>query len=143
MKKQYIFFILLIVFLYMLYLVISFKATEYKKNNLIADIKNEIENIKETNDEIESLISYKQTKAFKNKILKENQSLKGRKEKVMYLKEQREYNKFTIPDYEESYIKVNIEDKRVKTENLEIQNLQNYQRWIYYIFKDTKNFNKK
>ena len=64
--------------LYMTYVIMNYKYKEYRINShieLLADLNKEIsENIKEA----EKIIDYKSTKAYRNKILKEEQGLKNK-----------------------------------------------------------------
>jgi len=98
MKKQYIFLTLLFVTLYILYLILSYKYREYKINSNIDYLKSLNQEISSKIDEAESLIDYKITRAYKNKILKEQQGLKNRKEKVVYLTTEQKYNKYVKPE---------------------------------------------
>jgi hypothetical protein len=94
MKKQYIFLTLLFVILYILYLIVSYKYREYKINSNIDYLKSLNQEISMKIDEAESLIDYKTTRAYKNKILKEQQGLKSKGEKVVYLTSEQKYNKY-------------------------------------------------
>jgi cell division protein FtsL len=78
MKKQYIFLTLLFVTLYILYLILSYKYREYKINSNIDYLKTLNQEISLKINEAESLIDYKTTRAYKNKILKEQQGLKNK-----------------------------------------------------------------
>lgn len=134
MKKQYIFVILIIILFYMLFLVINYKYREYKINSYIEEIQILNKDIKKSIDEIESLIVYKSTFAYKNKLMKQEQGLKNKKEKVMYLTDEKEYEKYTNPNYEETYKKAHIENID-NANDIELKTKTNFQKWIYFIFK--------
>jgi uncharacterized protein (UPF0335 family) len=78
MKKQYIFLIMIILILYIFYLIISFTYKEYKINSNIEYITNLNEEIKENINEAHDIIKYKTSMAYRNKILKQQQSLKNK-----------------------------------------------------------------
>jgi cell shape-determining protein MreC len=130
MKKQYIFLIMIWIILYILYLIISFTYKEYKINSHIEYISALNQNIKERIGEAEKIIKYKSSLAYKNKVLKEQQSFKNKWENVVYLTTEKIYNKFT----KEVIQKENIE-KEVIIENSQLDNMNIYEKWIYFIFK--------
>jgi hypothetical protein len=78
MKKQYIFLIMISIILYILYLILSFTYKEYKINSHIEYISSLNKNIKEKINIAEKIITYKSSLAYKNKILKEQQSFKNK-----------------------------------------------------------------
>ncbi|MDP2396663.1 MAG: hypothetical protein Q8M44_07595, partial [bacterium] len=77
MKKQYIFLIIISIILYISYLILSFTYKEYKINENIEYIKELNIQIKEKINISEKIIRYKSSLAYKNKILKEQQSFKN------------------------------------------------------------------
>jgi len=81
--------------LYMTYIIMNYKYKEYKINShieLLAELNTDISNnIKKA----EKLIDYKSTKAYRNKILKEQQNLRNKGEKVVNLIDEEQYNKYT------------------------------------------------
>ena len=95
MKKQYIFLIMIAIILYIFYLIINFTYKEYKINSHIEYITKLNKDIKENIKKADSTIKYKKSKAYKNKILKQQQSLKNLWEIVIYLTSEQKYNKFT------------------------------------------------
>ncbi len=121
--------------LYMTYVIMNYKYKEYRINShieLLADLNTEISgNIKKAED----IIDYKSTKAYRNKILKEEQSLKNKGEKVVFLIDEVQYNKYTTqtPDIiSKTVIDIQEEDNIINTMNIK-------QRWIYLILKkDTR-----
>lgn len=133
MKKQYIFIFMIAVLFYMLFLVFSYKYKEYKINSYIEEIWKLNQEIRDSINETEELIDYKSTKAYKNKLLKQERWMKWRNEKVMYLTEEKKYKKFTNPDFVENYQKTIV--KQIEIENDELSWKSNFQKWIYFIFK--------
>ncbi len=131
MKKQYVFLIMILIILYILYLILNKSYYEYKINSHIEAI-NSINNvIKEKIKTAKEIIEYKSSKAYKNKILKEQQSFKNKWEIVVYLTTQSKYEKFT--KIKNDTIK-KIPDE-VKSKNDFIDDMTIYQKWIYLIFK--------
>lgn len=127
MKKQYLFLFLLIIILYLLYLIISYKYKEYKINTHIDITKIIIENKKQEiiNDKIR--LEYIDTNAFKNKNLKENQSLINKWEKVIYITNEETYSTFATQNDENE--KINIIPEKNIYDSMDI-----FEKWIYFIF---------
>ncbi len=131
MKKQYIFLIMILIILYILYLILSFTYKEYKINSHIEYISNINKEVKEYNKKAEKIINYKSSKAYRNKILKEQQFYKNKWETVIFLTTQKRYNKYTTiktPQIEE-----NIE-KESNSDSV-LDNMTIYEKWIYLILK--------
>lgn len=133
MKKQYIFLMMILIILYITYLIINFSYREYKISehiDYISSINTTIENkIVQANE----LIEYKTSKAYKNKILKEQQSFKNKGENVIYLTSEEKYNKYTSEVKEE---KIENEKSEIISElNWTINSMSVYEKWIYMIFK--------
>ena len=78
MKKQYIFLIMIGVILYIFYLISTFTYKEYQISSHIEYITNLNEEIKKKITLADSIIKYKQSKAYKNKVLKAQQSFKNK-----------------------------------------------------------------
>jgi hypothetical protein len=78
MKKQYIFLIIIFIILYISFLIIKFTYKEYQINTHIEYISDLNEKIKIKIDEAEKIIKYKSSLAYKNKVLKEQQSFKNK-----------------------------------------------------------------
>lgn len=129
MKKEYLFLILIIVILYLLYLIVNYKYNEYIINLRIETlyIKNEkvSDQIKNKIDDIE----YKTTNAYKNMVLKEEQWLKNKWENVIYLIEEKKYEKYTKKT--EDTLSVDI----VKTKDNNVDSMNIMQKWVYLIFR--------
>lgn len=136
MKKQYIFLIIISIILYISYLILSFTYKEYKINENIEYIKELNIQIKEKINISEKIIRYKSSLAYKNKILKEQQSFKNIWEKVVYLTTENIYNKFTTIETknEEDIIKTNIEILKEK-EKIIVDEMSIYEKWKNLIYK--------
>ncbi|MDD5769829.1 MAG: hypothetical protein PHE25_02585 [Candidatus Gracilibacteria bacterium] len=127
MKKEYLFLIFIVIILYLLYLILDYKYKEYKINNHIELIEQnnekmriEIQNNKET-------LEYINTKAYKNKVLKEEQSMKNKGEVVIFITNEDDYNKFS---------KNQVNETQVEPEIKQIQDSMDiYQKWMYFLFK--------
>ena len=135
MKKQYIFLIMILIILYIWYLILSFTYKEYKINSHIQYISELNQNIKEKINIAKKIIEYKSSLAYKNKVLKEQQSFKNKWEDVVYLTTETIYNKFTteIITEEEKIEEMIVEDSTLDNMNI-------FEKWLYLIFKkDTYN----
>jgi predicted PurR-regulated permease PerM len=130
MKKQYIFLIMIWVILYIFYLISTFTYKEYQISSHIEYITNLNEEIKKKIKEADSIIQYKQSKAYRNSVLKSQQSMKNKWEVVIYLTSEKKYNKFTNTGSEQEIVE-------------EIEYLPNditssmtiFQKWMYFLFK--------
>lgn len=130
MKKQYIFLVMIILILYIFYLIISFTYKEYKINSSIEYITNLNNDIKESINEAYSIIKYKTSKAYRNKIIKEQQSFKNKWEKVVYLTTEKKYNKFTSKVTQTGSLNIEVEDNS----NSVIDTMSIFEKWMYLIF---------
>ena len=130
MKKQYIFLIMIWIILYISYSIIRFTIKEYKINSNIEYISFLNTNIKEKITEAEKIVKYKSSLAYRNKVLKEQQSFKNKWEKVIYLTTEKIYNKFTLEKIPEADI---INEKK-ETNNL-LNDLTIFQKWLNLINK--------
>lgn len=128
MKKQYIFLIMIWIILYILFLIVSFTYKEYKINSHIDYISSLNKNNKTKIVEARKIIKYKSSKAYRNKILKEQQSFKNKWEVVVYLTTEKIYNKFTTEEVPEEKNIVIIKD-------LKLDNMNIFEKWLYLIFK--------
>nr|MDD3720253.1 hypothetical protein [Candidatus Gracilibacteria bacterium] len=134
MKKQYIFLLIIFVLFYMLYLIFSYKYKEYKINSHIEEITKLNQEIEQSITDAENLIEYKNTLAYKNKLLKQEQGLKNKDEKVVYLTDEKKYKKFTDPKSMSNYEETGAVEETRK-ENDIIDSMSNFEKWNYYIFK--------
>lgn len=131
MKKQYIFIIMILIILYITYLIISFSYKEYKISSNIDSIKQFSNEIEEKILDAKQIIKYKTSKAYKNKILKEQQSMKNKWEKVIFLTKEEDFKKYT--NWIENLKLEIIETK--KEENKETIEMSVFEKWMYFLFK--------
>lgn len=130
MRKQYIFFVLIIVMLYLMYLIVSYKYKEYLINSNIEYLNTENSSISANIDNYKRTLDYLNTESYKNKVLKEEQWMKNKWEKVVYITSESQYSKFIkttekqTDDIDEENMKINIYD-----------NMTNFEKWVYFIFK--------
>ena len=130
MKKQYIFLIMIWIILYISYSILRFTIKEYKINSNIEYISFLNTNIKEKITEAEKIIKYKSSLAYRNKVLKEQQSFKNKWEKVIYLTTEKIYNKFTL----EKIPELDIINEKIETYN-SLDDLTIFQKWLNLIHK--------
>lgn len=129
MKKQYVFLFLIIVILYLLYLIINYKYTEFIVNTHIENIKNENIVTKTQIENSQRLLEHINTRAYKNKVLKREQGYKNKWEYVITLTTQQ-----------------NTRIVNENTRNISIQNVNydpyigknNIEKWIYFLFKNKR-----
>ncbi|MDD5212998.1 MAG: hypothetical protein PHG82_01030 [Candidatus Gracilibacteria bacterium] len=130
MRKQYIFFVLIVVMLYLMYLIVSYKYKEYLINSNIEYLNIENTKISSHIDNYKRTLDYLNTESYKNKVLKEEQGMKNKGEKVVYITSESQYTKFIkttekqVADTDEEATQTNIYD-----------NMTNFEKWIYFIFK--------
>ena len=123
MKKQYVFIIMIIIILYISFLIISYTYKEHIKA-LTKDVEKKIDSAKK-------VVEYKTSRAYKNKVLKEQQSFKNVWEKVVYFTTEENFNKYTT-----------IEEKKPETvitndnnEQINVKDFSIWERWMYLLFK--------
>lgn len=126
-KEQYIFLIFITIILYLLYLIIDYKYKEYKINNHIEIIQKNNEKIIKQIEKNKETLEYINTKAYKNKVLKEQQAMKNKGEVVIFITNEDKYNKFSRENAE-------IEILPVKEEKNIQDTMEIYQKWIYFLF---------
>lgn len=132
MKKQYLFLTLLLIILYSLYLIWSYKYQEYKINTHIDDIRQINNEIEKKIVEGNKIIEYKNSKAFKNKILKEQQWYKNKWEVVTYLTSEQVYNTYTS-EIKDTISQINEQD--INNKNQDVQNMTIFEKWLNLLFK--------
>lgn len=130
MKKEYIFVVLIFIMLYMVYLVLSYKYTEYKINSNIQYLSDLKQEFSEKIEEAEDIIEYTNTKAYKNKILKQHQSKKNKWEQVVNLISEQRYEKYT----RNQEIGITRIEAPLTNEQTLISTMTIYQRWNYFLF---------
>lgn len=130
MKKQYIFLIMIVIILYISYLIITFTYREYEINSHIEYIIELNDKVKEKNKQALEVIKYKKSKAYQNKILKEQQSFKNKWEKVIYITTEKKYNKFTkeVLPKKDSLNSANEKDSFINSMTV-------YEKWLFFLFK--------
>lgn len=126
-KEQYIFLILIAIILYLLYLIVDYKYKEYKINNHIEIIQKNNEKMIKQIEKNKETLEYINTKAYKNKILKEQQAMKNKGEVVIFITNEDKYNKFSRENAE-------IEILPVKEEKGIQDTMEIHQKWIYFLF---------
>ena len=132
MRKQYIFLALILFILYISYLIVNFKYKEYKINSSIDYIINLNKEIEKKIEFANEIINYKTSKAYKNKILKEQQWYKNKWENVVLLMPEERYNTFTK---ELNPLKDEIVEAVISEENSNLEEMTIPEKWIYFIFK--------
>lgn len=120
--------------LYVLYLIVSYKYDEYRINKHIDSIISLNESLRNKIDSTKDLIEYKSSKAYINKILKQEKNKKNKAELVLLITPQKQYEKYTT-DIPEIAKDSTVIAKQVNiTDNMSIK-----QRWFYFLFKkDTR-----
>ena len=118
--------------MYMFYLVLSYKYTEYKINSNIEYLTKLTTELNQRIVDAHDTIRYKSTTAYKNKILKEEQSKKNPGEKVAYLITEKKFEKYTQTGSQVQGIQV--QTPRSEEEDL-ISTMNIYEKWIYFLFE--------
>ena len=114
----------------MTYLVLNYKYKEYRINSNIEYLTKLKQKVSLKIKEAESIIEYKNTKAYKNKVLKQQQSLKNKWEQVVYLITEKKYDKYTkkTPSIEEEIL------TPLTSEESMINSMSIYEKWNYFLF---------
>lgn len=127
-KEQYMFLILIVIILYLLFLIVNYKYKEYKINTHITVIENTNSNMEKNIDEYKEQLEYISTKAYKNKILKEEQAMKNKGEIVIFITNEDKYNKFS-KDESISALPTAPVEKKIQ-DSMDI-----FEKWMYFLFK--------
>lgn len=130
MKKQYIFFILIVIMIYLMYLIISYKYKEYIINSNIDSLNAANEIISKAIQNDKDTLAYLNTESYRNKTLKKEQWLKNKWENVIYITSESQYKKFIKTDEEIE----NNNDNEDENKNI-YDNMTNFEKWIYFVFK--------
>lgn len=117
----------------MFYLVLSYKYTEYKVMQYIDEITINNELILERIEETKLTLEYKDTKAYKNKILKAERGMKNKWEQVISLIEEEQYKKYT-QETENNDVQ-DLTPQSLLDEQSLLSTMSIYEKWIYFIFK--------
>lgn len=123
---------MIVIIFYISYLILMYSYREYETNTNIEYIKKLTKNVELKIDDAKKIIEYKTSKAYRNKILKEQQSFKNIWEEVIYFTTEKDYNKYTTvkEDLKEENINIIIDETEEKIKDLNI-----YERWKYFLFK--------
>ncbi len=129
MKRQYLFLLLVCVILYLSYLIVSYKYKEYQINTRIWFLEETNETLAQEIRKNKETLEYFNTKAYKNKVLKKEQSMKNKWEKVIFITNEEIFQTFTQEEVVLSFesiqdIQPNIYDS-----------MTNYQKWMYFLFQ--------
>lgn len=127
-KEQYIFLIIIAIILYLLYLIVEYKYKEYKINNHIEIIQNNNDKMTNNIKEYKEQLEYINTKAYKNKVLKEEQSMKNKGEVVIFITNEDKYNKFSKEE-------ISTITPEVKQEKKIQDSMSIFEKWMYFLFK--------
>lgn len=122
--------------LYIMYLIGSYKYKEYNIKTHIEYLNMMKNEMSQKIDETEEIINYKNTAAYKNKILKEQQWLKNKWEIVVFLTSEKKYNTFTKQDIWTGSMSI-LSEKKLTSEEEMITTMNNFEKWNYYLFKKT------
>ncbi len=125
-KEQYIFLILIAIILYLLYLIVDYKYKEYKINNHIEVIDNNNSKMTENISYYKEQLEYINTKAYKNKVLKEEQSMKNKWEIVIFITNEDKYNRFSK---DEVTLVASPQVERKIQDSMDI-----FEKWMYFLF---------
>ncbi|MCT4617506.1 MAG: septum formation initiator family protein [Candidatus Gracilibacteria bacterium] len=127
MKKQYYFILPIIIMFYLIWLVLGNTYNNYKVNSKIKFYENYNSQTKQKNDFTKQEIAYFNTNAYKEKILKSEQNMINKGEKVIIItpKIEKEIKKIEVSEF--------IAPK--SNNNKIIQNMDNLDKWIYVFTK--------
>lgn len=128
MKKEYIFLVLIFIILYLLYLILDYKYKEYKINSHINFITINNDVMKKDININKDILEHIDTNAYKEKTAKEELALMNKWEKVIYITNEADFNKFSKNEVEDVWQEPKIE-KNVQ-DNMEI-----FEKWMYFLFK--------
>ena len=119
--------------LYLIYLVLSYKYTEYKIYRYVEELSEINIEFTEKIEHAKQVLENKSTKAYKNKILKSEQGLKNKWEEVVFLITEKKYNTYT-QDSSPSQVDIVLPQSLLDEKSL-LSTMTIYQKWIYLIFK--------
>ena len=118
----------MIILLYLSFKIIQFEYNKYNISLYIKGQKGVINNIKTYLDETTWTIKYLNTKAFKNKILKSDDWMKMKWEKVIILTSEKVYKKFSWKKVIKNLDEIKDEKKYDITSTM-----SNFEKWIYFL----------
>lgn len=127
-KYQYILFTLIIIIVYELYLIFSFKYVDIQKDSIIVLTQKEILQRQKDLTQKKKYFDYVNSLAYKDKVIKSSQNKKNPWEDVFFV---------VTKEDADLYKKINVE-KQIYQQNetrWPTYNMSNRQKWIYLIFK--------
>ena len=127
-KEQYMFLILIAIIIYLLFLIIDYKYKEYKINTHIDVIESTNTTMEKDISDYKEELEYISTKAYKNKVLKEEQAMKNKGEVVIFITNEDKYNKFSKDETLSSTPVVQVEKKIQDSMDI-------FEKWMYFLFK--------
>lgn len=123
--------------MYLIYLVWNYKYREYKIFHYTEDLIETNEKFLSTITKAKQTLEYKNTKAYKNKVLKSQQGLRNPWEIVINLISEERFKKYT-ETWSLTTTKVALPQSLIDEESL-INTMTIYQKWLYFLFKkDTR-----
>ncbi len=127
-KFQYIVIALIIIIIYELYLIFSFKYIDLEKDVVILKYQEEIEKNKIDIEKNKDYFAYINTNSYKDYIAKSSQNKKNSEEEVVFIISKEESDNYKEIDTKKQII---FQDEVKK----ETQWMTFFQKWIYYVFK--------
>lgn len=127
-KYQYILFTLIIIIVYELYLIFSFKYIDIQKDSIIVSTQKEIELRQKDLAGRKKYFDYVNSLAYKDKVIKTSQNKKNPGEEVVFVVTKEDADLYKKIDVEKQIYQQN--ETRWPT-----YNMPNRQKWMYFIFK--------
>ncbi|EKD65793.1 MAG: hypothetical protein ACD_49C00085G0008 [uncultured bacterium (gcode 4)] len=127
-KYQYILFTLIIVIVYELYLIFSFKYIDIQKDSIIVSTQKEIAQRQKDLAQKKKYFDYVNSLAYKDKVIKTSQNKKNPWEEVVFVVTKEDADLYKKIDVEKQIYQQN--EARSLT-----YNMSNWQKWVYYIFR--------
>ena len=130
MRKKYqsILLTLIIIIVYELYLIFSFKYIDIQKDSIIVSNQKEIELRQKDLAGKKKYFDYVNSLAYKDKVIKTSQNKKNPGEEVVFVVTKEDADLYKKIDVEKQIYQQN--ETRWPT-----YNMSNWQKWIYFIFK--------
>lgn len=106
----------------------SFKYEQYQVKQTMDEIAFNNMKLKWSIGDRREFIDYKSSRAYKNRVLKEQEGLKSKGETVLYITSQEDYEKYTAPYKLEL---AEIEEVKIDPE---LEGLTNIEKWERFLF---------
>jgi hypothetical protein len=120
-----------------MYLVVSYKYTEYKIYKYTQELWEINKEFSEKIEYAKEILENKNTKAYKNKVIKSQLLLRSKWEEVIFLITEKKYNSYTSAADDtknDSPLPQNLLDEKSLISTMTI-----FQKWVYFIFwKDVR-----